>query len=1046
MNNYFTFFNKNNGTIAKTAKNKKRLVVPAVALALICLLISSPAIISSVIAVGDEPSLAEILGDLGYTNISLSDVQTFPAGIYNATLLAEFAGYHDKNVLGYYLVETTNYPTIFSGPEGATGDLSGFVVPSVSKIFQVDGQFGITMQAPEHRYFTQHALNPDYPQEHAEVYVNLDVPGMYMIGFENYFGGFDRDYNDMIFSMIAVNPLQIVSVSRSPDVPNYDESVTVTAQVASGDCDVASVVLSYQLNSGSWTNVTMSLDSGVYVVDIPAQIYGTAVNYRVYASDLIGYSVVSSLYSYVVGDFVAPVISDVAQVPATPEPEEQVTVSATVTEPPQASGIKNVTLWYTNDTVWYSLGMALQEGKWTATISGQTSEITVNYFIEAFDNTENRTQTSTLSYIVGVPNVSPIANFVASPSNAYSGQIVTFDASASYDSDGIIVSYSWYFGDGNVATGVSASHSYAAVGTYSVTLTVTDDDGATDSKTAYVVVENRLPVAIVSASATTVGKGQTISFDASSSYDVDGTIVSYFWDFGDGIYATGVTAIHSYISAGQYVVILTVTDDDGAIDTASVTIIVRNVAPVAQFTESSKTVYVNDEVTFDASTSYDPDGTIVSYVWDFGDGTTATGVIVSHTYPENGFYVVTLTVTDNDGATNSVSLTKVAMNNQPVALFTLAPDTINTGEHVAFDASASYDPDGTIVSYLWKFGDGTKGTGVTADHVFNGNGAYTVTLIVTDDDGATGSTTSIVTVLNISPVAAFTENTTSVSENEAIAFDASGSYDPDGTIVSYYWKFGDGTTATGVSIAHAYSQDGTYTVSLTVTDDDGKTDATTATMAVLNKAPVASFTESAEVTTTGDNIAFDASGSYDPDGTIVSYYWNFGDGNSATGITVNYAFDHRGTYTVTLTVTDNNGATDSETKTITISNRQPIASFTANTTEVIENNAVSFDASASYDPDGTIVSYVWNFGDGTATTGVTAEHVYTSEGEYPVTLTVTDNDGDSVSETENIIVNAESVVQLAILSVIGLGIATLTMTLLYGLFIRRRNKKKNEEE
>ena len=113
---------------------------------------------------------------------------------------------------------------------------------------------------------------------------------------------------------------------------------------------------------------------------------------------------------------------------------------------------------------------------------------------------------------------------------------------------------------------------------------------------------------------------------------------------------------------------------------------------------------------------------------------------------------------------------------------------------------------------------------------------------------------------------------------------------------------------------------------------------------------------------------------------------------------------------------------------------------------MIENNAVSFDASASYDPDGTIVSYVWNFGDGTATTGVTAEHVYTSEGEYPVTLTVTDNDGDSVSETENIIVNAESVVQLAILSVIGLGIATLTMTLLYGLFIRRRNKKKNEEE
>jgi len=1045
MNNYFTFFNKNDGNFAKTAKNKKRLVVPAVALALICLLISAPVIISSVLAVGDEPSLAEILGDLGHTNISRSDVQTFPAGIYNATLLAEFARYHDQNVLGYYLVETTNYPTIFSGPEGATGDLCGFVVPPVSKIFQVDGQFGITMQAPEHRYFTQHTLNPDYPQEHTEVYVNLDVPGMYLIGFENYFGGFDRDYNDMIFSMIAVNPLQIVSVVRSHDVPNYDESVTVTAQVSSGDYSIASVVLSYQLDYGSWTNVTMSLNSGVYVMDIPAQIYGTAVNYRVYASDLIGYSAVSSVYSYVVGDFVAPVISDVAQVPTTHEPEEKVTVSATVTEPPQASGIKNVNLWYTNDTVWYSLGMALQEGKLTATIPGQTSEVTVNYFIEAFDNAENRAQTSTFSYIVGVPNVSPIADFDA-PSYTYAGQSIKFDASASYDPDGTIVSYSWDFGDGNIATGVTELHSFDALGTYLVTLTVTDDLGATGSKTETVVVENTPPLASIVTSAIAVDKGETVSFDASLSHDIDGSIVSYVWDFGDGSTATGLTTSHSYVGVGQYVVKLTVTDDDGATGSSAVTISVKNLAPVAQFTESTKTVYVDDEVTFNASSSYDPDGVIVSYVWDFGDGTTDIGVVVSHVYPENGSYVVTLTVTDNNGATDSATLTKVAMNNPPVAVFTSTPDTINTGESIAIDASTSYDPDGTIVSYSWDFGDGTTGTGVTTDHVFDDNGVYTVNLTVTDDDGSTGSTSAMVTVLNISPVAAFTENTTSVIESETIAFDASGSYDPDGTIVSYSWNFGDGKTATGVSTAHAYLQDGTRTVSLTVTDDEGKTDTTTATITVLNKAPVASFTESAEVTTTGDTIAFDASGSYDPDGTIISYSWNFGDGNSDTGLTVNHVFDHSGTYTVTLTVTDNNGATDSETATISISNRQPIAAFTANTTEVIENNAVFFDASASYDPDGTIVSYVWDFGDGTSATGVTAEHVYTSEGKHSVTLTLTDNDGDYVSETENIVVNAEPVIQLAILSVIGLGIATLTMTLLYGLFIRRRNKNKNEEE
>ena len=115
----------------------------------------------------------------------------------------------------------------------------------------------------------------------------------------------------MLFSVTDCIPPEIVSVTRSPETPNYDQSVTVTAQVTRGSADIDSVILSYQIESASWINVTMSLDDGFYVAGIPAQPYNTAVNYKVYASDIIGTSVVSGLFSYTVGDFVPPVISNV---------------------------------------------------------------------------------------------------------------------------------------------------------------------------------------------------------------------------------------------------------------------------------------------------------------------------------------------------------------------------------------------------------------------------------------------------------------------------------------------------------------------------------------------------------------------------------------------------------------------------------------------------------------------------------------------------------------------------------------------------------------
>ncbi len=144
-----------------------------------------------------EPTLIEVLTTLGFTNVAVSGVETFPAGKYNFTLYAEFAAYCDQNELSHYEVGTTIYTVIFTGPEGGSGYLSS----PVSQVITIPYEFGISMLAPgPHRYLSQNGLNPD-GETHSKVYSNLDDPNMFLVGFENLYGAGDRDYQDLVFSM-----------------------------------------------------------------------------------------------------------------------------------------------------------------------------------------------------------------------------------------------------------------------------------------------------------------------------------------------------------------------------------------------------------------------------------------------------------------------------------------------------------------------------------------------------------------------------------------------------------------------------------------------------------------------------------------------------------------------------------------------------------------------------------------------------------------------------------------------------------------------------
>ncbi len=345
-----------------------------------------------------------------------------------------------------------------------------------------------------------------------------------------------------------------------------------------------------------------------------------------------------------------------------------------------------------------------------------------------------------------------------------------------------------------------------------------------------------------------------------------------------------------------------------------------NQPPVSSFTKSCSGLTCNF-----TSTSSDPDGTITAYSWNFGDGSPAvTTQNASHTYAAGGTYTVTLTVTDNLGATNSSSqsVTVSATNQPPVASFTQS-----CSELTCSFTSTSSDPDGTITAYSWNFGDGSPAvTTQNASHAYGAAGTYTVTLTVTDNLGATNSSSQSVTVTapNQPPIASFTQSCIGLT----CSFTSTSS-DPDGTITAYSWDFGDGSPAVTTQIApHTYAASGTYTVTLTVTDNLGATNSSSqsVTVTALNSPPVVNAGPD-DTALTGVLYSFSPSFTDAGDDGPWSYRIDWGDGSVSTGtLTTQGSWSVGHTYvillprsfTVRVTVTDAAGASGSDTKVVSV--------------------------------------------------------------------------------------------------------------------------------
>jgi PKD repeat protein len=328
---------------------------------------------------------------------------------------------------------------------------------------------------------------------------------------------------------------------------------------------------------------------------------------------------------------------------------------------------------------------------------------------------------------------------------------------------------------------------------------------------------------------------ESVLFDASDPA-LNSVLVRYDWDFGDGSQSSGRSASHQFRTSGTFSVTLTVTDTAGLKGSRSKSVIVGTSGdPTAAFVFSPATPGVGEEIVFNASSSTAvAPRTIVSYEWQFGTDRTGSGMIVTKTYDTPATYTVTLTVTDDAGNKATAAQGVTVGNTSPGGLaanFTFSPTDPAPNTPVNFNASTSTGAD-PIVDYSWNFGDGAtaNGSSPTRAHTFAVAGSYVVTLTVRDSKSRTALTSQTVSVGSVGatvPVASFAASPSPSLAGGSVTFDSRSSVGSNGgVIVEYQWNFGDSasiTTTTAGVTSHTYVSPGTYSVTLQVLDNFGKT-------------------------------------------------------------------------------------------------------------------------------------------------------------------------------------------------------------------------------
>ena len=515
------------------------------------------------------------------------------------------------------------------------------------------------------------------------------------------------------------------------------------------------------------------------------------------------------------------------------------------------------------------------------------------------------------------------------------------------------------------------------------------------------------PVAQFIATPSTGAKNLVVQF-VDQSTPGTGVINAWTWNFGDGESSTAQNPVHTYTSAGTYTVSLTVQTDYGiSIETKADLITVTDpVGPTAAFSAGPLTIPAGGTVYF-GDASLPGSLPISGWAWNFGDGETGTAQSPSHTYAAPGTYTVALTVTTPAGSDDEVKtgLVTVTGFTPPVVDFTAYPASVVAGGVVQF-ADLTLAGTGSLASWSWTFGDGGASVAKSPFYTYATPGVYDVALTVTASDGQEATVTKpgfITVTAPGGPTADFTAAPTTGLAPLATQF-IDLSLPGGAPVTEWLWSFGDGQTSTLPAPAHVYAAAGAYPVSLTVTTAIGADTATKNSFIVVTApgGPTANFTAYPVSGKAPHTVQF-ASTSVAGDSPVTQWLWNFGDGQTSTLQAPQHTYNALGNYTVTLTVTAANGGVNQLTRAGYVTVATPgvlAAAFTADVTEGSTPLLVRF-TDQSVQGASPITQWQWDFGDGDTSTERNPAHTYLEQGEYTVTLTVTNAQGSNAVTKNN---------------------------------------------
>lgn len=540
--------------------------------------------------------------------------------------------------------------------------------------------------------------------------------------------------------------------------------------------------------------------------------------------------------------------------------------------------------------------------------------------------------------------------------------------------------YKWLFGDGKTSSEMNAVHTYTAAGFFDVSLVAFNANGCSDTITYKDYIKTGPPVITELPGLPASGCApHTVNF--TSVVSSSEPIVSYLWDFGDGLTSTLSEPVHVYQNIGSYDVTLTVTSQGGCSSSYTLSKAVElGQAPKTAFSARPLSTCASEAVSFFDESK----GDVTEWLWMFGDGGTSTLRNPSHMYKDTGFFNITL-IAKNRNCPDTLVIENYVQIFPPIAKFTTTLDCKKPYVRKFTDKSIG------AKTYSWDFGDGQTASIPSPTHTYDRPGRYGISLTVSNGV-CSYITYDSVFIVDESPSFTYAPMGNAVCKNDSVAFKAIN-YHTD-AIATLLWKFGDGTSQQVASIVtdtyHKYDTAGNFNPVLITTDINGCKDTVDQKFKLSVYGPNAAFTN-VSGTCVNSNVVFNDKSSSDGIHPIKSWFWSFGDGGTSTqNGSVDHLYSKSATYTVSLTLVDEYGCRDSVVKSKAVAITAPVARFTESDTLGCSKNVINFKSNSS----GIGLKYVWNFGDGQPSENKNQlSHTYANAGIYSVSLIIQDRYG-----------------------------------------------------